>query len=356
MLFQEFVNEVADRILDYLPAEYKHATVGVGTMRKLNEEYTSLTVRNADQAITPNINLNQMFEKIEKGRPMHEVLSSIAGIIDHAQLEVDPNIMKDYSSVKDKLFIRVSNVEKNQELLDDAPHQSVGDLAVTYHVLVETGENEIGSYMVKNQMLETFGISRDQLHADAMENSPKILPPFIESMEDTMNHLLAGKQRDTREFGSQLQDVTLKEGEMLILTNREFVNGAAVPFYPGVLEKIAEQVDGNFFVLPSSVHEVILVADDGSVPLKELESVVKSINQTELQPQDFLSDHVYHFDKDTRMLELGQTYEARKAELSQNAERPAERVSIRSQLREAEKVCEHQLPKPKVPGKETMLE
>lgn len=313
MTFEQFQNEVTGRIRDFLPEEYANADIQIMETHKLNQSYPALIVRLEDEAAAPSIDLSQFFELSENGYSMEAVLASIS---EAAQMKADgfnKEMFSDYSQVKDKLFIRISDAEVNRDLLKSIPHRNVNGLAVTCHIMVELKEGEMGSAMVNNDLMRSLGVSFNEIYQDAMKNSPEVLPPSIQSMEVMLGRLVGFEfGRDIpKDFESQLETIDFANEPMVVLTNAEGVNGAAVILYPEVLHKIGEQTGVNFFILPSSVHEVILVADNGSMKLSELSAMVKEINSTQVAPKDRLSDTVYHYDRKERLLEKGTDYEAR---------------------------------------------
>lgn len=209
------------------------------------------------------------------------------------------SVLHDYSQVKKNLFIRLYNAEKNAEALKAVPHRQTADLAMTYHVRIDLPGEGMGSAMVTNEMLKNFGVSEAQLHEDAMKNSQEILPAKFAPMATIL-------------FGvPEKQAMTEGEIPMMVLTNEKQVYGASALFYPEQLEKMTEKLEGSYFILPSSVHEVIAVPDDGSLEEKDLEEMVTEINASQVEPRDQLSDHVYHFDARERKFELAADYEAR---------------------------------------------
>ena len=90
-------------------------------------------------------------------------------------------------------------------------------------------------------------------------------------------------------------------------------NGACIIQYPDFLDQAAETMGGDFYVLPSSIHEVLFIADDGSMELSHLEEMVRSINEAEVAPADRLSDNVFHYDSEEHIFENARTFEAREA-------------------------------------------
>lgn len=359
MTFYEFLDEVEERLKLFLPSEYQDIKLEMREISKLNDRYTGLVVSKDEAGMSPIFNMEDMYQKYLAGSDTTEVYHFMADQIMKEFSGIDLQQFQNYDQVRDKLFIRVSNAKTNEEVLKNVPHSIKGDLAITYHLLIDVKDREIGSAMITNQILDQLGVTKDQLHVDAMENSPKILPARIEPLVYVISRILEPDHEQPvtpHGFDEQLKQITLGDGDMVVLSNEELVNGAAAIFYPGVLEQIGEQVGGNFFILPSSTHETILVPDNGSLQLKDLELMVRDINRTEVASKDFLTDTVYHYDTQERKLEIAQTYEDRKAMKEQTAEKPQERISVKAQLKEAEKVCEQQVPKPKGKAKETMIE
>ena len=107
----------------------------------------------------------------------------------------------------------------------------------------------------------------------------------------------------------------------MVLTNTQGMHGAGALFYPDQLETIAQQMGTDFFVLPSSVHEVLILPDDGSQDLDSLQFMVREINRTEVAPEDRLSDFVYHYDAQDHVLERAETFAERMAQKEQEAEK-----------------------------------
>lgn len=327
MNFDEFVAQVKERVKDFLPEDFTDALVEVSETRKLNQTYTALIVRKEGQSIAPSIDLDALYAELENSS-LEEVLEQAADLAQRQPDGLDVESIQDYEKAKEHLFIRVSGTESNRALLQDIPYNEFNGLAITYHVLAAIDEQEMGSTMVTNDLLEKFGVTKEQLHEDAVRNSPKILPPSIEPMEAMLQKMLGfgAAMEAPAFFEEQIRSLDMKREGMAVLTNRQAVNGAAVIFYPEVLEKIGDSQQVNFFILPSSVHEVILVNDDGSMKLEDLEDMVKSINAAEVAPKDRLSDTVFHYDYKEHLLEKGSDYEARvNSDIADGSEVPKEK-------------------------------
>ena len=303
MNFEEFKNWAEENIKFFLPESYRDAKIDIHDVVKTGMSYTGMTVRNEDQSIAPAINLNASYEAYEAGKPLYAVGHDMAEIVQTKQPELNTGIFSSYDSVKKNLFIRVCNSQENSEMLKNVPHTDVEDLSVTYHVMVDARESGLASATVTNAMIDSFGISKEQLHEDAVRNSQEILPVRMDSM---MNMLmgLSGMGDAEYEFG------LMAPPSMMVITNQIGINGASAFFYPDSMDKISEQLGGNYFMLPSSIHEVIAVPA-GDKDYRDLESMVKQINMMQVAKEEQLSDHVYHYDAKEKVFELASKHDER---------------------------------------------
>ena len=193
----------------------------------------------------------------------------------------------DFEHIKDKLFIRVYGVGINEEDFSSLPNTKINNLAITYSVLIDkvTDDSAIKSITFTNELLDKYGVSKEELHKAAMENSEKIFPAKYYKMNDLV--------------------------PFKVLTNEMGCLGAAALFYPNQMEKIAASLGGNYFVLPSSIHEVLILPDDGNLNYMELEQMVKEVNETTVDRKDQLSNNVYYYDSKERIFSSAAEHEKR---------------------------------------------
>ena len=318
MNFQEFVDKVKEAIRDALPESFRDAQVSVEPFRKLNTSYLGLQVKKEGQTVVPNINLDAHFREYqETGKPFADVLTAIAEQVQLAP-PMETEWLKDYSQVKEKLFIRVSDAKENEAFLRMAPHKELDGLAISYHIAFEGLHGVEASPPVTYKMMEMFGVTEEQLHADSLESTQRLYPVQYTSMAEVMNKMM-GIDAD---MDPDMMPAT--EGpQLMVLTNMQGIHGAATLFYPGQLEAIAQQMGSDFFVLPSSVHETLILPDDGTAEPDSLQFMVREINQSTVAPEDRLSDFVYHYDSKDHVLEKAETFALRMAQKEQEAEKAA---------------------------------
>lgn len=317
MNFEQFVEEVRAEIKHYLPEELKNAEVTIMNHEKLNENYVGLIVRNEGQSIAPTINLNKYYEMYKENEPDFDfVMHSMTDMVQVKPIHIDMNIFTNYEAAKDHLFIRVSDAERNNEYLEGLPHRQIENLAITYHVAAEISGDGIGSAPVTKKMLEMYGVTEEQLEADALANSPKIFPAKVEALGQMMDKMM---REDMRRSGMTEEEIDFAMKEMgmdnptplTVVTNDQQMNGAAVLFYPGQMEQLGESVKGDFYILPSSTHEVLILPDNGEMTYQELKNMVMEINSTQVMPEERLADDVYHYDTKNRIFERANSFEER---------------------------------------------
>lgn len=279
---------------------------------KMNDSYDAITVRPVDSSIGVNISVEKAFAAYENGTPIPEIAEHFADAVEKGFREspqVDLESLSDYEQMKSKLSMEVVSAEKNAELLESVPHERMEDMAVVYRFVLDQTDSGNGTILVTNQLLEQYGITKEQLRVDAMENAPEIRPSEIRGMSEVMSELAP----------SMIPEVAPEDEQMFVATVPDKIHGAGVIAYPNFMEDAAQKMGGDFFVLPSSIHEVLLVKDNGQMTAKELENMVKEVNATQVEPADQLTDHFYHYDSQNHIFELADKYEERQREAEHDA-------------------------------------
>jgi hypothetical protein len=188
---------------------------------------------------------------------------------------------------EDKIFMRVVNLERNQNLIGKVPCMQEENLLITYRVLASKDEQGIASFLIDEKLRNQYGISLEQLHKIAMENTPKLFPLKFNSLE---NFIFQNDQESRSKI--KLENAEEKE-QLFYLTNEEKLNGASVLFYPGVREALEEAFPEGYYVLPSSIHEVLIASTSIGLEEDELSEMVQGVNQETVDDVDILSDRAF---------------------------------------------------------------
>lgn len=265
--FEEFVKEIKDTVKDYLPEMYRDAEIVIAEHRKINDCCTGLSFYTKDSVATSVINLTQMYQDYSQDMEaaMEHIKNTLLTLPDNLG-RFDVSDFLDYESVKDKLFLRVSSITKNAAFLKNVPYIAVEDLALTFHILVRQDEQDIASATVDNRLLKNYGISIETLCKDTIKSSMTLFPAIF------INTCL-----------------------MIVVTNDKGINGAASLFYPGVMDKIGSEF-GNYYIFPSSIHEMLVVQDEGNGNPDELRQIIRDVNKEAVAEEEQLSDELYYYD------------------------------------------------------------
>ena len=339
---EQFVADVKDRLAEQ-GADVK---VSVNEVNKLNESYEAITVTPEGSNIGVNMSIEKFYDAVQDGTPYDSVVDKAVETIGRGieqRPDIDVAALTDYSQMKEKLAMEVVSAEANKEMLENVPHQNMEDMAVVYRFILSSDEEGRASVLVTNQILENMGVTPEQLHADAMENAPQIKPAEIKGMSEVMAEMMGIEQAEM--MGIVPMDP--KDEQMFVATVPDKVHGAGVLAYQDFMDQAAERVGGDFFILPSSIHEVLIVPDNGKMDLKDLENMVKEVNATQVAPADKLTDSVYHYDSKEKIFELGEKFVERQAQREEASEKE-EKGSVLGELKaKKEEVA-------KTPKKETI--
>ena len=247
--------------------------------------------------------------------------------------------ISDYTgSIKDVINL-IDNLDK-YEIYPGV--ESNADLG--HYYIEELGMMEVPDYLadyidyeaygrdVAIKEMDRMGVSHEQLRADALENSPEIRPVVIMGMNEVMKEMMGSEVYEM--FG--IPDDA--EETMYVATVPDKNSGAGVIAYQDFMDQAAERVGGDFFVLPSSINEILLVPDNGDMTADALRDMVKDVNAKEVSPEERLSDNVYHYDSKDHVFELAEKFEARqqekKTEIDEKAE---EKGSVLKDLKDKQK-------------------
>lgn len=308
----EFYSKIQENIKDYLPEEYAGADVRVRDVLKNNDTVmNALTLIIPGEKLAPTIYLNQVYEKHLEGCPDEEIMKKIAETIMKAQVpeDIDVNMMLDYEMLKRKLMVQICDYEKNKILLQSLPHTINGDFAVFYRVMLSAGDDEFKSSVVTNGLLDSWGISIEQLHTDAMA-SEYSNQTVLRSMDDITVEIITGQEGVGIKNILDLNDYyEVPYSIMYVLTNKYQYLGAAAIANKDVMKKIGQLLNNDYYVLPSSIHETIIVPKEEDMDAEHFIRMVQNVNHDEVEEMEILSDKVQFFDRKSGILQNAWDYE-----------------------------------------------
>ena len=219
---------------------------------------------------------------------------------DRSDRPYDVQKLLNYEEIKGDLQIRLCDAEQNTERLKDLVSIPDGDYAMTFQVCMgDVSGDSFGTVAVTQALLGSWGISARQLHDDAI-TAEDSRTPTLNRLSDVVASMMFGADEPVNYLGTAFP--LIRDGDMMniyVLSTQDKTFGASLIAREDILQKAATALGGNFFILPSSVHETLLVPESSAIDVQDLITMVREVNRSEVSPQDFLSDKVQHFDKDT---------------------------------------------------------
>lgn len=318
MNFDEFKAYVQEHIKEFLPEKYADASVTIQNVTKNNDTVLSgLMIRNEDNNIAPNIYLENFFDQLQAGRDINDIMQQIGEVRVEHEMEksFDVSRLTDFDQVKDHIIPKLINSEMNADYLSDKPYTMVNDLAVAYAIDLGGDANGHMSAPITNSLMEQYGTSIEELHSLAM-NSLESQTLDFKSMIDVLMEMMGITEDDPR--ASMLPPE--EDLSMYVLTNSEKINGATAILSEKKMDEIAEQLGGNFFVIPSSIHEVIVLPIREDMNKDDLEAMINDVNSTQVAPEERLSDNLYGYNAQEHKLVLAGDLPELSEEVSKEAE------------------------------------
>lgn len=294
MEYKEFKKCVVDSLEKELQGTGK---IEIHPVQRNNQKVLDgLMVLREGCSVAPALYLNEYFEDYQKGGSLGSIVGEITDFYKYGKDNtegIDMDFYKNYDKVKEYVMFKLINYEKNRELLEKVPYLHMLDLAMVFYC--KYNHPMLGNIMilVYDSHLQMWEVEAADLYEIAMENTPRKLPVEIKSMGDVMRESII---KEELELSEQEMDCLPMDESIYVLTNylRQF--GAAAMFYPNVLNRFSLAIGGDFYIIPSSVHEVLLLpAKDYKQEL--LKQMVVSINETQVPTEDVLSNSVYRYSK-----------------------------------------------------------
>jgi len=289
MNYQEFVSSVTGFLreampdgteLDFIPLEKNNGVVMEG-----------LSVRKQGQKVAPTIYLDSYYRDYLEGRSIYGICEKILECCEDCSFmeKFDVDFFLDYRKIKPTVVYKLINYEKNQELLKDVPHIPFLDLAIVFYCLLSDTPVGNATVLIHNSHIDLWRVNCGDLYRAAKVNVQRLLPAKLQTMGEVIREL-SGED--------SVEDVV----PMYVLTNSRKALGAACILYDGMLEACARRIGEAYYLLPSSIHEVILIPKAAVPDEQELKDMVADINKTQVRNTEVLSNQIYFYSPDSGRL------------------------------------------------------
>lgn len=298
MEYKEFV-EYIKMNAGYIAGEGGNITIN-HVIKNNGCEMDGLVIMEKGKDIAPTIYLDSFYELYTNGENIKNIIRQIEVIYEQNKNNVtfDVNILKHFDTIKDKIVYKVVNYRSNKKLLEQVPHKRILDLAVVFYCLLDNEYGRSATALIYNNNLKNWNVTIDDVYKAALKNTPDLLHSKISSMAALFEK--CGVNVDGEEV--DLKDYV--PSDMYVLTNESKLNGAACILYENVLYDFAQKLGADLYILPSSVHEVILLPKLSMFEKDELVNMVKEVNTEGVAADEVLSDHVYEYNRTERLITM----------------------------------------------------
>lgn len=292
MNYEKFLSEVLHRINGRFDANTKAHLRKI--QRNNNHILDGLVITTESSNVSPTIYLNDYYEEFAGQRlSLEQIVNLLLEQYAQARLcqPADVSDFADFANVKDHIIFRVINRSRNADLLERIPHIDYLDLAITFLYLLTLHENSDATILIHNTHLSLWHTTIDELFTLARRNTPRLLAWDMTNMQEILTSLSAPDD----DLVPQPQDLAYP---MYVLTNQSKLHGAGCILYDRLLASLSEDFDDDFYILPSSIHEVLLIPRTAAGCRSELDEMVREVNATQVPDEEILSDHAYLYSRE----------------------------------------------------------
>ena len=330
MGLNEFKEKVRKALEDYYGEE---ARVKLIEVKKNNGiQLVGITVMENDYNVSPTIYLEQFLHWYEQGETFGSIIKEIIGIFDKYKVDrpFKVSYLEKYENVRNNIAMKLISLERNVELLKEIPYIEYLDMAIVfYHIVpeallgIDADKDTNASMLITHNLLKLWNITKETLYEDAIANGPRLLPHKLLSITDMLKQMVMDRilKEMIEEEGYDKEDEDdmevlheraemeyaymfpkMEEVPMHILTNQKQYLGAATILYNNILQDVADFMKEDLIILPSSIHEVIVLPYSVAIDASDMANMVKDINRSVLSEEEILTDSVYRYSREKQCL------------------------------------------------------
>lgn len=290
MNYQEFMNDVVNHISSSVQNGQKVSLQPV--IKNNGTVLDGLIIYDPILNISPTIYLNPYYHRYLNGVSMDDIYEDILSTYYNniPKEDFDISIFKDFENAKKRITFKLVSKERNEGLLQEIPYVNFQDLMLIFQCTITDYMEDYATILIHNEHLSLWSITTEELCKIAIENTPILLPYRFDSMDNILEELHFYKHSEFNYLN------------MYILTNKLKIHGATCIAYPHLLRSIANYLEDDLIILPSSIHEVLIIPKNSSNPdysKSDFNNMIRDINETELSDEEVLSDHAYYYNRDT---------------------------------------------------------
>lgn len=302
----DFYEELKAAVEERISRDYKEpAAVTIREAASFNNPVSAkMEIRFEKQPCAPNFKLDQLYEIYvahEGSKTVDDIADCVLSAMANNKSDFELPDFNNVEAIKNSLFCKVINRELNSEYLQNAVYVTKYDLAIVCYIKCNTSTDGLYSILLTKSMAEAFGFTdTEQIISLALENTAKLFPNRVFPIK----YAFRGNYEENTDIDSFIPQYPFPT----VMSNSTALNGFTCVFYPGMLKRLSEEnFDGrNLYILPSSIHEAVILLDDGLITSDECLEMTRTANAELLDRKEFLSDNVYYYNAETEELSFYQ--------------------------------------------------
>ena len=283
MEYKDFCEKVRKAVSEYMSDSTEVTLTEIAKNNGL--KLMGLLIRNPESKVSPTIYLENFYEKYENGETFASIIREIISVFEkHSNECIDVDYYDNYSVVSENIIYKLVSYEMNRELLEGVPYVKWRDLAIVFCHLVPTSYGIWGSILIQNEHISVWNVTVDDLYECASYNTPRLCPDELINIGDMIGC-----------------DITV---DMYVLTNKNRMYGANTLLYSNHIRSIAEKFKCGIYIIPSSIHELILLPESLQSNSVYIRQMIHDVNRHEVSRDEILSDSLYYYNYEKNMIEL----------------------------------------------------
>lgn len=297
LLFVKFQDQLEEAMKELVPEGAKIHFHETG--KNNGVIYQAVTILEKGNPVSPDIHLEEFFADYKRGTQINKIAKDLIHFWEEHKQDTGFRVedFSDYENAKPRLRFRVVNYEENRERLSHMPHIPFLDLAVVFFYHVDTAKKDLqGSIQIEDSHLALWGIDKEELTEVAVNNTLQTMEVRFVGICKVLNELMGNH--------CEMPFEPEEEPNMYVLSNKDNYFGAAVLYAPKILSRVSEKMKGDFLVIPSSVHEVIVIPSGAWADYERLNAIITEINEEQVAREEVLSNHLYYYDSDRSELKI----------------------------------------------------
>lgn len=292
MTQKNFMELLTRKLGEYFPKE-KYVIQSDLFIKNNDTKRYGIVIHPIGGTVAPTIYIDHFYDDyMKKKGTIEEIAFQIRQIMQGFEESEDTYqaFSANYEDCRPQIIYRLISREKNQEYLSGIPHVPFLNLAIIFVIVHQLSEEGLESICITNELQNKWEVSTKDLYQIAASNTPRLLPPSISTMAHAIENFFGEAARELLEDEKPIP-------HLYIISNQYGINGATSLLYEHFIQNLAEEKQQNFYVLPSSIHEILLIPDISQGALPHLSQMVKEINEKHVREDEILSDCAYYYDR-----------------------------------------------------------